>query len=52
MSERWPPVTRAMTLSTAAGPLKVALSPLPIVKWRKLWNRLPPAWLPSSAPIA
>ena len=52
MSERAPPVTRLITLRIAAGPEKVALSPVRRSKRSKLWNRLRPARRPSAARIS
>ena len=48
MNETSPPVTRPMMLFTEFGPLKVALSPVLMENWPKLWNRLPPTWRPRS----
>ena len=46
--EKVPPVTRLITLVTPVGfvAVQVAVSPWARLKVVKLWNRLPPAWVP------
>src|SRR5688572_2493751 len=46
MADLPPPVTRARTLVTVLGPLKVADSPARTLKSEKEWKRFGPNWRP------
>jgi hypothetical protein len=57
MRDASPPVTREITFETfwgpsiGSGPVKVAVSPWPIPKDRKLWKRVAPRCSPSAGVI-
>jgi hypothetical protein len=52
MVETLPPVNRLITFLIVPGPVKVAVWPVVMSNFSKLWNRLSPRRLPRFAPIS
>jgi hypothetical protein len=50
--EASPPVTRLITFLIVSGPVKVAVWPVAMPNFSKLWKRLSPRRLPNAAPIS